>query len=432
MVDPADDVTASEPGAMVAPPPAAGRGPGPSKRGAHAARGRTRAGRVTRRALVVIVVLLVLPVWSFAHAMTAPGSAPLSARAVEWVSNHGGRGLVVWAEKVWLEHHKPPVGGTPAGGIPTVDPAGQRGVPAAPGTIVTVAAHLPRPRDVAPVVTHPLPNEGVWQPLGRKVGGAQAMYAAFVRPDRVHTSLVSGVVWMDPMLLSARLVPGVQDPGGGGWGPWYGEVPRWARGALVAAFNAGFYLRESHGGFFANGRYAKPLQNGSASLVIYRNGTADVGAWGRDVRMTSDVVAVRQNLRLIVDGGHPVQGLTADTSNTWGATFGNTVLAWRSAVGVTKDGALLFGAGDGLSAITLASIMQRAGAVRAMEMDINHVWVTFDTYTSHPHSQYGATSEALLPGMWYHPDRYLRLDERDFIAMFARPASSLRMVPAPG
>jgi hypothetical protein len=352
---------------------------------------------------------------------------------VEWISDHGGRGLVVWAETVWLDHHKPPVGGTPAGGIPTVGaPAEQNRMPGPPGSTALVAAHLPRPHAVAPIVAHPLPNEGVWQPLGRTVGGAQAMYASFFRPDRVHTSLVSGVVWMDPMLLSARLVPGVQDPGGGGWGQWYGEVPRWARGALVAAFNAGFYLRESQGGFYANGRYAKPMQNGAASLVIYRNGTANVGAWGRDVRMTPDVVAVRQNLRLIVDDGHPVAGLTADTSNTWGATYGNTVLAWRSAVGVTKDGALLFGSGDGLSAVTLASIMQRAGAVRAMEMDINHVWVTFDTYKADPDSPYGATSQALLPGMWYHPDRYLKLDERDFIAMFARAPSTLRMVPAPG
>ena len=73
-------------------------------------------------------------------------------------------------------------------------------------------------------------------------------------------------------------------------------------------------------------------------------------------------------------------GLSADNSNRWGATYGNTVLAWRSAVGVTRDGALLFGASDGLSSISLANIMIRAGAVRAMEMDINHVWVTFEQF----------------------------------------------------
>jgi hypothetical protein len=126
-----------------------------------------------------------------------------------------------------------------------------------------------------------------------------------------------------------------------------------------------------------------------------------------------------------------VAGLTADTSNVWGATYGNTVLAWRSAVGVTRDGALVFGAGDGLSAVSLAGIMARAGAVRAMEMDINHLWVSFETYKVVRGSPYGAVSSALLPGMWYHPERYLKIDERDFVAMLARPVSSLKMVTAP-
>ncbi len=411
-------------GGSAAPAPGAGR---------HRSRPTRPRVSLRRKVLLVALVLLVLPVWSFTHALVAPGSAPLSARAVEWVSNHGGRPLVVWAEKVWLDHHQPPVGGTPSGGIPTVGAGPSSSSSGPPGSSRgMVPAHLPAPPNMRPIVAHPLPNEGVWQPLGRRLDGVPTMYAAFVRPDRVHTSLVSGVVWMDQTLLRARLVPGVQDPGGGGWGAWYGEVPTWARGALVAAFNAGFYLRESHGGFYANGRYAPPLLNGSASLVIYRDGAANVGSWGRDVRMTPDVVAVRQNLRLIVDNGRPVAGLTADTSNTWGATYGNTVLAWRSAVGVTKDGALLFGAGDGLSAISLAGLMQRAGAVRAMEMDINHVWVTFETYRPDPASHFGAVSAELLPGMWYHPERYLKLDERDFVAMFLRPTSSLRMVPAPG
>ena len=386
-------------------------------------RTRMRRRYIRRRVTVVVLVLLIVPLWSYVHALTAPGSAPLSARTVEWISNHGGRPLVTLAETFWLNHHKPPVGGQPSGGIPT-EAAG-----ASSPQAKLVPDHLPMPADVAPIVANPLKNEGVWQPIGRRIDGVPTMYASFFRPDRIHTSLVSGVVWMDPKLLSARLVPGVQDPGGSGWS-WLGEVPPAARSSLVAAFNSGFYMREAGGGFYADGKYARPLSSGAASLVIYKDGTATVGSWGRDVHMASNVASVRQNLKLIVDGGAPVPGLTADTSNVWGATYGNTVLAWRSAVGVTKDGALLFGAGDGLSAVSLAGIMARAGAVRAMEMDINHLWVSFETYKVVPGSTYGAVSSALLPGMWYHPDRYLKLDERDFVALLARPVSSLTMVPA--
>jgi hypothetical protein len=147
--------------------------------------------------------------------------------------------------------------------------------------------------------------------------------------------------------------------------------------------------------------------------------------------MGPNVESVRQNLSLIVDGGKPVPNLSADNSDIWGATYGNTVLAWRSAVGVTRDGALLFGASDGLTSVSLANIMVRAGAVRAMEMDINHTWVTFEQFTPDKRNPDGAVAKNLLPGMWSHPQRYLHLDERDFVAMLARPTSTLHRVPAP-
>jgi len=254
------------------------------------------------------------------------------------------------------------------------------------------------------------------------------MYVSYFRPDTVHTSLISSVVWMDQKLLSTRLVPGVQDPGGQGWS-WMGQVPPAARADLVAAFNSGFYIRDSQGGYFSEGRMVAPLVNGAASMVIYKDGTATVGAWGSELSMSPDVMSVRQNLTLIVDHGKPAAGLDGNYTN-WGSTYANTVLAWRSAVGVTKDGALLFGSGDGLSAASLADIMLRAGAVRAMELDINHVWVTFESFRPAPGTQYGAHGTNILNGMWVHPERYLQVDERDFFAMFLRPASQLHDVAA--
>ena len=60
-----------------------------------------------------------------------------------------------------------------------------------------------------------------------------------------------------------------------------------------------------------------PLRVGAASLVIYRNGTALVGEWGRDARMAPNVVAVRQNLNLLVDNGQAVPGLNPNDIWTW-------------------------------------------------------------------------------------------------------------------
>jgi Phosphodiester glycosidase len=400
--------------------------------------GRNWFRRGLRYLLVAFLVMLVPVTYSFTAAMVGPGSAPLSARAVEWLSNHGFRSLVIWAETVYLDSHQPKVGGEPSGGIPTVGgPATTRppitrptsGPGHSPKPPKLVIDHLPKPPDVVPIVPHPLPHEGQWQAYGRRIDGLPTMYASFFRPDKIHTSLVAGVVWMDQKLLRARLVPGIQDPGGPGWS-WQGEVPASARKALVAAFNSGFYLRDSHGGFFADGKTVNHLLDGSASLVIHTDGTGDVGKWGRDFHMGPNIESVRQNLSLIVDHGRPAPNLSADNSDLWGATYGNTVLAWRSAVGVTRDGALLFGASDGLSSVTLANIMIRAGAVRAMEMDINHVWVTFEQFTPDAHNADGTVAKNFLPGMWPHPQRYLHPDERDFVAMLARPASALHKVPA--
>ena len=344
----------------------------------------------------MLMVLLPLTAWSYTTAMLAPGSAPLSAKTVEWIASHGGRGIITQAETWWLNHHKPPVGGTPAGGIPTVaeDPS-----PRPTATPKMVLDHLPKPPDIAPIVSNPLPREGAWQALGQTLKGVPTMYVSYFRPDTVHTSLVSAVVWMDQKLLSTRLVPGVQDPGGQGWS-WIGDVPPAARADLVAAFNSGFYLRDSNGGFYAEGRTVAPLRSGAASLVIYDDGTSTVGTWGTEVSMSPQVMSVRQNLTLIVDQGKAVSGLSADKGSTWGATYGNTVLAWRSAVGITRDGALLYGCGDGLSANSLADIMVRAGAVRAMQLDINHVWVTFESFRPGP-------GHALRCARHEHPGRHV-------------------------
>lgn len=384
-----------------------------------------RPRRVLRVVAIAVVVVLIPIGWSYAHALTAPGSAGVFARTVEWIADHGGRGLVNRVEGFYYEHHKPPVGGTPAGGIPDVGAA----APTSPTRLEP--PHLTAPGDIAPIATHPLPHEGDWRPYGQRNDGVPTMYVAFLRPDRVHTSLLTGVVWMDPRLLQMRLVPGVQDPGGTGW-QWLGEVPPGHRRTLVAAFNSGFKLRDSQGGYYSEGRTVKPLVNGKATIVLYRDGTANVGAWGREVHMTSDVASARQNLSLLVDGGKPVAGLASQDFHLWGATWGNTLLVWRSAVGVTADGALVYAAGDGLSVASLANVMARAGCVRAMELDINHTWVSFNTYAP---TATGIHAEKLLAGMMRPATRYLSVDERDFFAVMLRrvtPAPTASASPAPG
>ncbi|WP_353374168.1 hypothetical protein [Mycobacterium sp.] len=77
---------------------------------------------------------------------------------------------------------------------------------------------------------------------------------------------------------------------------------------------------------------------GKASAVIDASGHLTVGQWGRDVQMGPHVLAVRQNLALIVDHGRPVSGLDRNTDHRWGNTRNQLQYTWRSAMGVTSSG----------------------------------------------------------------------------------------------
>ncbi len=60
--------------------------------------------------------------------------------------------------------------------------------------------------------------------------------------------------------------------------------------------------------------------------------------------------------------------------------------------------------------------MRRAGAVRAMELDINTYWTSFITYRAP-----GAAGSAnLLPSMDRPSSRYLSPEDRDFFAVYLR------------
>lgn len=374
-------------------------------------------------AAVTVLVLLLPVVWSYERAMTARGNTALSVRNVEWLKDNHLRWLVNDAETFWYTHHQPKKGGAPSGGLAAAIRSGDATtttVPVLPTTPAQIfgSRALPRPLPIASIAANPLPGEGDWSPLGQLVAERPAMYAAYIRPDSVYTSLVTGVAWIDPNLVKFALYAGVQEPGGSGW---HHQAPMAAadRSGLVAAFNSGFKLKDSQGGYYAEGRTVRPLRNGAATLSISTDGVPSVGLWGRDRTMSPDVAFARQNLSLIVDNGRPVAGLDTDSVWKWGATLGNKVQVWRSGVGVTANGALLYAAGNNLSISMLAGVLARAGAVRAMELDINSSWVEFVSYGPAMPSPTVADAK-LLPDMSSGTSKYLGNNSRDFVAVFRR------------
>jgi Phosphodiester glycosidase len=384
--------------------------------------------------VAVLAVFLIFFGWlaiSLGSALTNPSyGVSSSARFAEWGRQHGIGGVVTWLEKEWYAHHQPPKGGKP--------PAGAFDAKAHAGTGITASCPnaLPMPPTIVSPASPQLAGEGTWHAAGRLVASCSALYEAFVRPDAVHTSYVVGVVWMDTKLLSPTLYSGSQIPGGG---PYTNTAPIKPSAAmtLVSAFNAGFRMGDTNGGYYTDGKEVIPLVPGGASAVIYKNGTMNIGAWGSDVKMTPDVVSVRQNLDLIVSGGKPVPGLDQADNKRWGATLGGSAYVWRSAMGITANGAVVYVAGPGMSITALADILVRAGAIRGMELDINADWVQYSIY-SPPVGQPASPANGvpLMSSMAagsQGPSRYFQTWwVRDFFTMSAKyPANGTMSSPSP-
>ena len=387
--------------------------------GAHAiARPVGRRRYAVRRTVVAVAAVVAVAVVGFgATAIAAaaqPGHVSFSAKWAAWCRSHHLAPLAAWLEQTYYDHKAPPKGGAPKA-LNALPP-----VPTTTSTPTTVAkgpTPLPPPAPVALVVSPGLPGEGQWRPLGDPVAGRPAMYESQFRADTVYTSQLTSAVWIDPVLARIALNPGAVEPGG-----TWSEPPDLTGPAAqkaLAAFNGGFRFADAHGGFFLDGRQAVPLRTGAASLVIHAGGHVDVGSWGDEVTMTPDVTAVLQNLVPIVDHGQPAPAATYDDKAIWGATLGKSTIVARSGVGVTADGALVYVAGPALSAKTLAESLVRAGAVRAMALDINPEWVTFNVFT---HDATGAVvGSKLYPQMQRPADRYLgpTHEARDFFSVSA-------------
>jgi hypothetical protein len=368
--------------------------------------------RIRRISAVLVVVLLAPVVYSYVSTMSKPSSLPLSVRTVEWIRTNHGAWLVDTVEHYWYSWTAPAPGGPTLKKLPTV------GVPAHAATharLTRVVAYRPAP--IAPLLHPALPLEGVWQRTGQMVDGAPPVLVTTFRPDPAYPRVVAYVAWIDHARTQLALYPGrYEPPGASPRGPM--EVPSGQRWRLLATFNSGFTYGDGHGGFAVNGHTATPLRAGSGTVVAYRDGRVDVVDWHGGERLPSWLVLARQNLPLLVDRGRPSPELT-DPHAFWGYTLGNAVRVWRSGIGIDRRGNLIYAAADLQTAATLARLFVRAGAVRAMELDINPEWPSFITYSSPD----GRDPIKLVPNGQQSTTRYLSADDRDFFAVYRRTGS---------
>ncbi len=370
----------------------------------------SRWRRARRVALVAGLLCLVPVLISYVSTMTQRSDSSLGIRTVEWMRDNGARGLVNTVENWYYSLNAPAKGGRALRTLPA-----QSGVlPTLRGVAVHRRVHHYHPPRLTPIIHPALPGEGEWHATFAGGGPRPPVLITSYRPDPSYPHVVAGVAWIDHTRTSVQLYPGLKEPAVSMTNRGPMEVPHALRSGLVATFNSGFKLADSGGGFAYDGHTYATLHDGLATIVRYASGRIDIVAWHHGPNAGPGVSFARQDLPLIVNHGHVNPNLSDGPE--WGATLGNKVYVWRSGVGIDRRGNLIYAAANDLTVASLARILVHAGAVRAMELDINAYWPSFITYrfpgAGHPSN--------LLADMVRSPLRYLTPDDRDFFAVYLR------------
>jgi hypothetical protein len=367
--------------------------------------------------------------WSITGALTSPGTDTVQARLAEWGHDHGLATVVTTLEQWQYDLNPPSKGGSvdakqftdlgpttaPNTAKPSKNGSGQPSKGASSSPTADVIAM--QPRLSAPPGLTLEPGEGEFQVAVQTANGQPVVQVARIRPDSVYTGVTADVVMIDQKHSRFVLHPGHE----GGLNSIITDVPNQidvnARPNLIALFNGGFKISESHGGYYDHGVTAASLADGAASEVIFKDGHMAVGMWGRDYsfQKNTDIVSVRQNLKLMVDAGQVVPYI--DDSSTWGRADHGSAAVWRSGVGVKADGDLVWVGGNELTAPSLARLLKDAGAVRAMQLDINLRWADFQYF---PNRDGNPNTSKLYEDFLQGPNKFFVNSTKDFMAVYVR------------
>jgi len=284
---------------------------------------------------------------------------------------------------------------------------------AAPTSAAVAVA--PGPATVRPLEPGPRTRPR-WVNPERWSGAPPALLVTHVTTDT--QSDVATIAWFRASRTQLALYPGTGNPGTTAADRGPAAVPLGARAGLVATFNSGFYEKDAAAGFYAHGHLYHSMIDGLATVVAYADGKVDIIRWAGGSAPGPGIVMARQNLALLVTGGRPspLAGILSD----WGITWHGSPAVWRSGIGVDANGNLIYAAGPALTVSGLANVMLAAGAVRAMQLDINPEWPILVSF-GRPG---GLASTLVTPNPNQIPSRFLYPSVKDFFAVYLRSGAA--------
>ncbi|PWU23928.1 hypothetical protein C5B42_01290 [Candidatus Cerribacteria bacterium 'Amazon FNV 2010 28 9'] len=277
--------------------------------------------------------------------------------------------------------------------------------------------------DVAPIAIQngftSLSGEGVWQNIPQSLfPNEDVIVRTFVRPDPQRSYAIVSLVKIDSKKISIGTEAGLRYPANLHKIAGPGKVPASIQQSnmLIAAFNGGFQEKDGEYGMIVGDKTYVPLKLGIPAVYLFEDGSLQfVDYMGQLI--PPGVAAIRQNGPYLVHNGL-LSAYEERDRDTWGRTLTNSLYTWRSGLGVAKDGSIIFAAGESLIPTTLAKALLAAGAVDAIQLDINPPWVRFFFYTPLGNGQY--SSRILMKNMSNAGQTYLTGYEKDFFYLYKK------------
>jgi hypothetical protein len=270
--------------------------------------------------------------------------------------------------------------------------------------------------DLNPITTastNTLDQEGVWQNIPLSLFPKEVVLAkTFIRPDITRSYAFVVLVKMNMSKLQLWSVAGTVEPASKIGNPGPGIIPASVQnqGILIAAFDGGFQYRDGQYGMIVGNKTYLPLKKDLATLLGYTDGTLKIVKYnGQD--LGSNISFIRQNCPMLIENGVVAESNAANRV-LWGRTTTWQITTWRSGIGITSQGDLVFAIGNSLVPSSLAKALLAAGAVNAMQLDINPNWVRFNVFNNFANNHYSSTP--IMDGIKDGSFEYLNGDKKDF------------------
>lgn len=201
---------------------------------------------------------------------------------------------------------------------------------------------------------------------------------------------------------------------------WANEGPA----GVVAVFNGAFKQAAKAGGAVVDHVVLEPLLRGYMTIALSAAGHWEMGVWGAKNFPTPGfgAISLRQNLAPLVEHGALTSSALTTNWRFWGDPINENPLTARTGLGLDAQGNLIYVATmSGVLAPTLGHALIDAGAVTAMQLDINPFWPILGASATALH--HSGVFSVQLPGALHNASIYETSWERDFFVALAEPGS---------